>query len=371
MHKNKLFFIITFLNIILFNLFTFENTNDVELDKMIGQMLLIGFRGTELSSDSNIIKDIKEYNIGGVVLFDYDLCQKNFNRNIKNPEQLKILISNLKNHTEIPLFIGIDQEGGKVNRLKEKYGFPQTYSSWYLGNLNNLDFTKQESCKIGKMLYELGINLNFAPVVDINMNPDNPVIAKYERSYSENEKIVANHAEAFIDGLVTNKIFPCIKHFPGHGSSKDDSHKDLTDITNTWKEIELYPYEELIKQNKIEFIMAGHLFNKNLDDKYPATLSYKILKELLRDKMRYQGIIISDDMQMKAITKYYGLKRSIYLAINAGIDILIYGNNLEYDPEIAGKIFNVIKDLVKENKISYSRIKESYDRIIKIKKNLK
>lgn len=362
-------FLLIFVSI--FKIISTENKIDEKkLEMMIGQMLMVSFRGYDVTENDFIVKDIKERNLGGIIIFDYDVVLKSKDRNIHSPEQLKSLLKKLNSYTETPLFIAIDQEGGRVCRLKPSNGFPETMSAKSLGEKNDLSFTRGEAVKIGAMLSELGININFAPVVDLDINPDNPAIGRFERSFSKDPDIVTNNANAFINGLAQGRIFACLKHFPGHGSSSKDSHNGIVDVSKTWVEDELIPYQKLIERNLVSIIMTAHIFNKNLDPCYPATLSKKILTDLLRNKLHYEGVIISDDMQMKAISKNYGLKNSIYRAIYSGIDILLFCNNLSYDESITQKVIKIVKSLVKNNKISYERIEESYNRIMELKSKL-
>lgn len=344
------------------------NSDEIpDLDIIIGQMLIIGFRGCDLSGNETIVKDIKNRNLGGIILFDYDSFLKQKNRNIKNPEQLKSLISKLKSYSSIPLLIAIDQEGGKICRLKEEYDFPKTYSAQYLGTLNNTETIISEASKISETLKDMGINLNLAPVVDLNTNPDNPAIGRLERSFSDDPEITSSCAVSYIMGLHENNILSCIKHFPGHGSSYNDSHKGLTDITVTWDQIELIPYKNIIDSGNCDMVMTAHVFNKNLDDKYPATLSKKTITGILRENLGFNGVIITDDMQMKAIKKRYTLKKTLYLSIDAGVDIILFANNIVYNPWIMKKSVKIIKQLIKKKKISKDRLIESYKRIMNLK----
>ncbi len=369
MLKNKtiLFLIIIQLFLINYNVVSKDKIDQKKLEMMIGQMIMAGFRGFDVSEKDYIVKDIKDRNLGGIVIFDYDVVLKSPERNVKSPEQVKALLEKLSSFAKTPLFIAVDQEGGKVARLKAKFGFPASVSAKSLGDKNDLLFTENEAEKIGATLYEMGININFAPVVDLNINPENPAIGKYERSFSADSSIVINHAEAFIKGLGKNRILACLKHFPGHGSAWNDSHYGMADVSDTWIEEELLPYKELIKKDVVDIIMTAHIFNKKLDPDYPATLSKKILTDLLRKGLGFDGVIISDDMQMGAISGYYGLKKSIILALDGGIDILLFCNNNDYDEKITEKIIRIIKSLVMSNKISFERIEESYNRIMKLK----
>jgi beta-N-acetylhexosaminidase len=349
-----------------------ESKKKDSLDLKIGQMIMVGFRGTTINNKSTIVKDLTKYNLGGIVLFDYDVPGKDTKRNIEDEAQLKYLCESLKKYSKLPLFISIDQEGGRVNRLKSKYGFPNSVSAQYLGKLNNLDSTKFYSIQNASLLKKLGINMNFAPCVDLNTNPDNPVIGSIERSFSANPDTVIIHAEEIIKNHNQMSIFSTLKHFPGHGSSKDDSHLDFVDVTSTWSKNELKPYSELIRKNMVDIIMTAHIFNENLDKEYPATLSKKIITKILRDSLKYNGLVVSDDMQMKAISDYYGLETAIKLAINAGVDIVIFANNTrKYQPDIAKKAFNIIKKLVINKEIPRKRIDESFKRIMKLKNKIK
>lgn len=340
----------------------------VSLDKKIGQMLLVGFRGTALADTNHVVRDIKEYHLGGVILFDYDVPSKSSKRNIQSPEQLKTLINSLKNLSDTPLTISIDQEGGQVARLKPSLGFPKIKSAEYIGKLDNTDSTRFYAQRMGQTLKDLGITMNFAPVVDLNTNPNNPVIGGLERSFSTNPQAVVKHASIFITMLNKHGISSVLKHFPGHGSSKNDSHLGVVDVTDTWSEEELTPYHKLINKNLGDAIMTAHIFNRNIDTDYPATLSKPTITGLLRKKLDYNGVVISDDLMMGAIRNEYGLKNTINKAVNAGVDILVFANNSVYDPEIVPKAHTIIQELLKEGKINRKQINQSYNRIVELKK---
>ena len=340
--------------------------NSDSLSHKAAQMLMIGFRGTDLSQNKQIISDVSALGVGGVILFEYDLPSKSRPRNIISAQQLKKLCSDLQQLTDNKLFIAIDQEGGKVNRLKKNYGFPATVSAQYLGKLDNSDSTRFYAQSMAKTLSDCGINLNFAPCIDLNINPNCPVIGKIERSFSDNPDKVVKHAAIFVEEHRKHGVLTCLKHFPGHGSSKHDSHDGFTDITNTWKNIELQPYKTMIANGMCDVIMSSHVFNAHLDADYPATLSHKTMTGILRDSLGWDGLIFSDDMNMGAITQNFGFKESIALAINAGVDILVFSNNAPegYDPPLAQKALNAILELVNEGVITEKRIEESYKRIM-------
>ena len=346
------------------------------LDLKIAQMLLVGFRGMMLAENDPFLRDVKAGRVGSVILFDYDVPTKEFKRNIESPQQVRALTAQLRNAagesgTGLPLFISIDQEGGKVNRLKPRYGFPTSVSQQYLGKLNNLDSTRFYATKTSQTLAEYGFNLNFAPSVDVNVNPDNPVIGKVERSFSAEPRVVADQAAVVIEEHRKKGIITTLKHFPGHGSSKADSHKGFVDVSDTWKPDEIKPYADLIAKGNVDMIMTAHIFNARLDSGVPATLSKRIITGILRDSLKYQGVIISDDMQMGAIADHYGLETALEKCINAGVDIVCFGNNLQYDPDIITKATSIIKRLVIERKIAQTRIDEAYKRVVALKMKFK
>lgn len=340
------------------------------LDEKIGQMLMVGFRGTVATSDSSIAKIIREYHLGSVIFFDFDVELKKADRNVASPAQLKALVDSLQSFSKIPLLVAIDQEGGRVNRLKTTYGFPASVSAQYLGRINNTDSTRFYADRTARTLKSVGINVNFAPVADVNSNPDNPVIGKLERSYSADPEIVATHARVVTAVHKEHGIVTTFKHFPGHGSAWNDSHVGMADVTTTWADSELIPYRRAIEANELDAIMTAHIFNANFDKDHPGTLSKRVLTGMLREELGFEGVIYSDDMQMKAVADFYGLEQAIELGINAGIDILTFGNNThQYEPDIAERAFKTIKMLVETGRISEARIDESYQRIMTLKRS--
>lgn len=348
-----------------------ENQSEVSLDVKIGQMLKIGFRGIEIADTNHIVRDIQKYHLGGVVLFDYDVPTDTPERNIESPEQVKRLVESLKSMADIPLIVSIDQEGGRVARLKSKFGFPKSVSAQHIGDLDNPDSTRHYARKTAETLSDLGINVNLAPVVDVNVNPENPIIGGLERSFSGDPQKVAEHAAIYIEAMHDYDILTALKHFPGHGSSEKDSHLGVVDVTETWSEKELIPYRRLIDLGLADAVMTAHIFNAKLDSTYPATLSEPTISGVLRDSLEYDGVIISDDLMMGAIRKEYGLKTTITQALKAGVDILSFANNSIYNPDIVPKAHSIINELIEEGEISEERINESYRRIMEFKKPLK
>lgn len=332
------------------------------LDIKIGQMILIGVPGTEV--DSMVLKEIREGKAGSIILFEKNISTKNSFSRLRN------LAWTYQSAAPTPLFISIDQEGGKVNRLKEKYGFPKSLSA---ANMSaSIDSVRYYGETTAATLIGLGINVNFAPVVDLATNPNNPIIAKVERSFSANEDSVAMYAKEFIKTHRRLGVITVLKHFPGHGSSKDDTHLGIADVTKTWEPKELKPYQSLIDSGYVDAIMTAHIVNRKLDNKgLPGTLSARILDSLLRKSLKYNGVVFSDDMQMHAITKHYGFEEAIKLAVNAGVDILTFSNNIQgSEDRTVDKVHAIIRRFVMDGTISISRIDESYHRIMNLKKKL-
>lgn len=332
------------------------------LRDMIGQMLLVGFRGASVDGASPILRDIRDHNLGGVILFDRDVQLQSAERNIRSPEQVRALTAALQAGAQVPLFIAVDQEGGRVRRFREDRGFAPGPSAKTMGQ-GSPDQTRLEGERTGKLLADLGVNLNFAPVADVDINPHSPAIGALERSFSADPDRVALHAHAFCRGLLAQGVLPCLKHFPGHGSAAADSHLGLTDISSTWTPAELRPYELLIPLQASPLIMTGHLFLRRFDEVYPSTLSRAVLTGLLRQRLGFGGVIVSDDMQMRAIADHYGQAEAILLAVEAGVDVLVFGNNLDYDPDIVPKTIDILVKAVEAGRLSAERIAASYQRI--------
>ncbi len=337
------------------------------LEDKIGQLFLVGFSGETLSSNHPVIGDITERNLGGVILFDQLLAMRRGTNNIISREQVAQLTTSLQNAAKGSLLIAVDQEGGFVNRFKEKRGFPTTLPAEALGKNDDLQLTIDSARQTAEMLHSTGINFNLSPVVDLNLLTDNPIIGKYGRSFSEYPEGVVDHASKWIAEHKKNGVLNCLKHFPGHGSSKTDSHLGFVDITHSWQEKELIPFQRLINAGLADAIMTGHLYNKNFDSTYPATLSSSTLQSILRQDLQFDGVIISDDMQMKAITSRFGLEEACCKAIKAGIDLIIIGNNLEHDPFIFRRVAKSVQNAVLNGTLEENRIEDAWARVQKIK----
>lgn len=340
------------------------------LQQKIAQMLMVGFRGLALDETNYIVRDIREHQIGGIILFDRDAKLGAYGRNITSPEQLRALTASLRSLSATPLFMAVDQEGGNVVRLKERYGFPPTVTAQHLGTLNNPAITRMYADSIASTLADNGLNMNFAPVVDLNINPASPAIGKLERSFSANPDIVTAHARLFVEAHDKNRVATCFKHFPGHGSAAADSHLGFVDVTDTWSTIELEPYRRLIAEGNARMVMTAHVFNRTIDPDLPATLSKAFITGILREQLGFSGVVVTDDLQMQGLTQFFDYKTIVQKSIQAGADIILVSNNLEYDPEITPKTIGYVTELVRSGQISEQRIDQSYRRIMALKAQL-
>ena len=334
----------------------------------IGQLILVGFRGCTPAECDLAVRDIREQGVGGIILFDQEMADPSTRRrNIESSAQVKQLIAHLQTQAAIPLLVSIDQEGGRVNRLKPADGFPESMSHEELGRLDLPAETYRQAAITARTLADLGLNLNLAPVVDLDAHPDNPIIKGKSRSFSVDPEAVTRHAAEFVRAHRDQGVLCCAKHFPGHGSATGDTHLGLVDVTQTWHERELIPFRRLIEADLCDVIMSAHVFNANLDPAVPATLSRTVITGLLRDRLGFRGVVMSDDLEMKAISSHYGLEQAVVLAVEAGIDVLCFGNNLSYDPDIAPKAIEILVRAVEAGRISPARIDASCQRVLTLK----
>jgi len=342
------------------------------LNEKIGSMLMVGFMGTTAKEGTQICQDIKKYNLAGVILFDVNPVNHSKSKNIANKVQVARLTQELQACSkDRKLLIAVDQEGGRVQRLKSKYGFygkfPKAADVIKLSDAR----VKQHYEEMGAELSSVGINYNLAPDVDLAINPKNRVIYKLGRSFGSDPKQVVKYSSIFMNAMHDNGVLTSLKHFPGHGSSLGDTHKGFVDVTKLWKPIELEPYRLLAQSQTIDTVMVAHVFNKNLDAKYPATLSKKTVNGKLRGEFGFNGVVITDDLQMGAINKKYGLKNTLKLAINAGNDILLFGNQLSVKSMVKTKtLVNTVKKLLKDKKVSIEDIEKSNVRVEALKAKL-
>ena len=333
-----------------------------------GQMFIVGFLGCEVGADHWIVKAIQRDRLGGVILFDRNVDASI--QNIHSPEQLKRLVFCLQQYAENTLFVAMDQEGGAVCRLKERDGFLESFSATTLAE-QGVVATKRAATLMATMLADHGITLNFAPVVDLDLNQDNPIISRYGRSFGKMPEAVVGHAAVFIEAHHHYGIGCCLKHFPGHGSAGGDSHLGFVDITDCWQEDELKPYRRLIDLGCCDGIMTAHLVHRGLDPTgLPATLSSRMVNGMLRQQLGFTGVIFSDDLQMRAISNGWSYAEAVQQAVLAGVDVLVVGNNLDPREDVVEVGMRAIGALLDNGRIDENRILESLTRIQLLKEKI-
>lgn len=333
-------------------------TIDEKVDKIVesmsqteklGQMVMIGIQGTKVDDDSLYM--LHQFHMGGVILFD---------RNMESPEQVKQLTSDLQaqSNEKVPLFIGIDEEGGDVVRMAEKLTPPPSQKE--IGETGDIEQAKTWAIKTAKSLKDMGINVNFAPVADVGSND--------KRSYSTDANTVIDFVRAATKGYQQENIIYSLKHFPGIGKGKVDSHIDSSSI-DVAKEVlmteDILPFKTIIDESDPNdyFILVSHLKYLALDEEYPASLSSKIMTDLLRNELGYKGIIITDDMEMGAVANHNDFRSIGVNAVKAGADIVLVCHEYEHQQEV----YLGLLDAVNNGEISQERIDESIKRIIKVK----
>lgn len=315
------------------------------LSELIGSSLMLGVRGCTLSEDTTRadVDALRAIHCKGVILFDHDIAG-NHRRNILSPEQLERFIADLRGELGEDLIVAIDQEGGQVSRLKQERGFLPSVSAAEFAGWEEID-QRQYARRQARQLRQLGIDLNLAPCVDLAIEPHSPVIAGRERSYGADPDCVIACAMTIITSFAQEGVRCCIKHFPGHGSAMLDSHLGLCDITQTHTDAETRVFSGLIERfGDCVAVMPGHLIDRRIDDRLPASLSRVHLCEHLRGELGFGGVIISDSLDMRAIRDQFGEGESAVRAIEAGCDVVLDGLNAPgfREPNAPARIANAI-----------------------------
>ena len=323
---------------------------------------MVGFRGLTVSTTDPIRKAIED-GLGGVILFDRHQATGGV-RNIESPAQVRSLTADLQARAgDRPFIVAIDLEGGLVTRLSPKFGFPAVASEAEIGATGHDQQVTTWARGIAETLASVGVNLNLAPVVDLNVNPQNPAIGTLGRAFSADPNLVARYAGIEIQAHRHRGVRTTLKHFPGLGSATANTDFGVADVTTTWTPAELLPYRSLIGQGLADVIMAGHLVNGQVDKDHPASLSRAIVTGLLREQLGWDGPVITDDLQAGAITTAFGLEEAVSLALTAGTDLLLFANQQTFDPDIATRILDVVEGLVQKGTVSESRIDEAVARV--------
>jgi beta-N-acetylhexosaminidase len=341
----------------------------------IAELLLIGFSGTEVAGNDELRHLVCDVKVGGLILFEREVATGQ-PRNMVSPRQVQQLTRDAQalaaRCAGRPLFIAADNEGGRVVRLSPRLGYLPSPSAWELGQSGDLAYTRLEARRMGATLREAGINWNLAPVVDVAVNPLNPVIVALGRSFSSDPDRVTAHARAFIEGMHEAGVLTALKHFPGHGSSLRDSHAGFTDVTETADlDTELAPYRALIAAGLADSVMTAHVVNRGLDPWDPATLSRFTVNRILRGRLGYQGVVVSDDLLMGAIIQHYGLEEAAVDALGAGVDILLISqNSLRGEPRAAERVVAAVERALAQGWLSRARVQAALDHVAALRRRL-
>lgn len=329
-----------------------EILKNMTLEEKIGQMIMIGVYGQENNDDIKFL--LNQYHFGGVIYFDRNMDNKNQVKNLS--DEIQALGSK-----KIPMFIALDEEGGRVARMKHALTPPLSQEE--IGMTGDYNFAKESAANISREMRNIGINVNFAPVADVGTHDT--------RSFSDNAEIVAEFVSNAAQGYESENFFYCLKHFPGLGRGKVDTHQDISEV-DVDKEIlfaeDLLPFKKIISErdNSKFMVMVGHLRYNILDSENAASLSYEIITKILREKLNFQGVVITDDLQMGAIANYNSIEDVVLKTIKSGTDIALICH--EYESQT--RAYTAIYNAVKIGEISEDRINESVRRIIKMKLNL-
>ncbi len=342
----------------------------------IADLLLVGFSGTQVAGNEEVRRLVCDVKVGGVLLFER-YAASGQPRNMVSPAQVAALTRDLQalaaRCAGRPLFIAVDAEGGRVMRLSPRLGYPATLGAQELGERDDPAFTQAEARRMGTMLREAGINWNLAPVVDVAVNPSNPAVVTLGRTYSADPARVTAHARAFVLGMHEAGVLTALKHFPGHGSSRRDSHLGFTDVSDTAApRVELAPYRALIAAGLADSVMTAHVFNRGLDPWDPATLSRFTVHRVLRGWLHYDGVAVSDDLLMGAIAQHYGLEDAAVLALGAGVDVLLVSQNTgKIDDRAAERVIAAITRAIAQGRLSESAVTDAVKRVDALRARLR
>ncbi|HZY51191.1 MAG TPA: glycoside hydrolase family 3 N-terminal domain-containing protein [Devosia sp.] len=335
------------------------------LEQMAGQMIIVGFKGDDVGDASvKAVRDeIAAGTLGGVMYLK---------PNVKTLAAVKAMNAAFRAASpDLPPFLTLDQEGGAVERLTSAVGFQELPNAETIAAKDSPAEAEATYADLAKAIANEGFTVNFGPVADLNINPDNQIIAKYGRSFGKSGKTVAAYDQAFIQAHHDAGLLTALKHFPGHGSSTADSHAGFVDISKTWSPSELDPYKALFAGGYDDFVMVGHLYHKDYAGsgavKLPASLSPEWIEGVLRGQLKFAGVVISDDLEMGAIRKQFDLHDTVVGAVNAGVDVLLFSNTAAYSPDLADKVRGILVAEANADPTFRAKIEASYARIVAMK----
>lgn len=338
------------------------------LEQMAGQMIVVGFEGDK-ASDAGVaalMGELEAGRLGGVMYLRKNVTSLAAVREMN--EQFRAASPDL-----LP-FITLDQEGGAVERLTKAVGFTEIPNAATIAARRSPLEAEAIYSKMAADVAAQGFSVNFGPVADLNRNPDNQIIAKFGRAYGTDAATVIDYDAAFIKAHRAAGVATALKHFPGHGSSSGDSHEGFVDITSTWSQEELEPYRVLVAEGLADMVMVGHLYHADYadaDGETPSSLSGRWINGVLRQDLGFDGVVISDDLEMGAIRDHFTFEDTITEAVRAGVDVLLFSNTANYRVGLPGEVLDILLSEAGADPEFAARIEESYNRIMALKARLK
>ncbi|WIJ26628.1 glycoside hydrolase family 3 N-terminal domain-containing protein [Devosia sp. RR2S18] len=338
------------------------------LEQMAGQMIAVGFQGDDADDAAveNLRGEIAAGRLGGVMFLKV---------NVKSLDAVAEMNDAFRAAApDLPPFITLDQEGGAVERLTEAVGFTEIPNAETVAAQNTPAEAQAIYARMAAAVADLGFTVNFGPVADINLNLNNQIIARYGRAFSQDPATVAEYDAAFIEAHHQAGLLTALKHFPGHGSSTADSHEGFVDITESWQEAELDPYRQLIGRDVVDMVMVGHLYHADYAEpgtQLPSSLSARWIDGVLREDLGFDGVVISDDLEMGAIRDHFSLNETVTTAVRAGMDVLLFSNTADYRPGLNQEILDILLAEAAEDPAFADRIEESYGRIVQLKQTIR
>ncbi|WP_316355162.1 glycoside hydrolase family 3 N-terminal domain-containing protein [Devosia sp.] len=338
------------------------------LEQMAGQMIVVGFQGDDVvdAAVETLRDELAAGRLGGVMLLKI---------NVKSLDAVAAINAAFRAASPALLpFITLDQEGGAVERLTKEVGFKEIPNAAAIAAENSPEQAEAIYAEMASAIADLGFTVNFGPVADVNLNKNNQIIAKFGRAFSDDPAVVARYDAAFIKAHHAAGLLTALKHFPGHGSSTGDSHEGFVDITQTWQPAELDPYRALMADKLVDMVMVGHLYQADYSDagtQTPSSLSPQWITGVLRGDLGYDGVVISDDLEMGAIRDHFTLEQTVTMAVRAGMDVLLFSNTAKYRASLGQEILDILVAEAEADPAFAARIEESYERIVQLKSRIR
>lgn len=337
------------------------------IEEMAGQMIIVGFQGDGVGDPGveAAAADIAAGRLGGVMFLKTNVAS------LSAVREMNQMFRDAA--PDLPPFITLDQEGGAVERLTKDVGFTEIDNAARIAARNTPEEAEAIYAGMAQGIAEAGFSVNFGPVADLATNPDNQVIARFGRAFSADPDVVTAYDTAFIAAHRAAGLVTALKHFPGHGSSTADSHEGFVDITQTWDEAELEPYRTLIADGMADMVMIGHLYHADYadgDGETPSSLSTRWIDGVLREELGFDGVVISDDLEMGAIREHFDLEETVTKGVRAGMDVLLFSNTADTRQSLASEVLAILVAEANADPAFKDRIEQSYERIVALKERL-